>query len=365
VSSPPTEESSPTSGLSESGTPRAGTGNRRLTFHRAVIDPQSVTSKRGIFERYAMLFLAITLYGVFAMLSPHVFFTAANARIMVSSQATTLLLALAATLILRVGQFDVSLSALMVLSGCVVGVLVGRCNVPVWAAIAVALLVGVAAGAINGFFVVIVGVDGLVVTLGMLTLLTGVGNAVSSSNLVTSIPSSLATFANWRMLQIPTVVWIGWIVAAAMWYVFQFTPAGRILLFVGGNPSTARLAGLKVTSVRIWSFVCAGLISALAGVLLAGSLGSMDPGSGGSYLLSPYAAAFLGATVILPGRFNIVGTLIGLYLLTIGISGLNLIGIQGWISDVFYGGALIIAVTFARYSSLFSGRPFMRMRKRP
>jgi ribose transport system permease protein len=309
-----------------------------------------------------MLFLALALYAVFAILSPHVFFTGASARVMVTSQATTLLLALAATLILRAGQFDVSLSAIMILSGCLVGVLSGRYGVPAGAAVIAALLVGAAAGAMNGFFVVVVGVDGLVVTLGMLTLLTGVGNAISSSNLVTSIPSSVVQVADWRFLQLPAVVWIGWATAGIVWYVFEYTPVGRSLLFVGGNLSTARLAGLRVTSLRMWAFVAAGLIAALAGVLLAGTLGSMDPGSGGAYLLSPYAAAFLGATVIQPGRFNIAGTLVGLYLLTIGINGLNLIGIQGWVSDVFYGGALIIAVTFAKYSSGISWRLFVPRR---
>jgi ribose transport system permease protein len=316
------------------------------------------TTRRNPLERYAMLFLAVVLYAVFSLISPHVFFTGANARVMVTSQATTLLLALAATLILRAGQFDVSLSAIMILSGCLVGVLSGKYGVPPWAAVIVALLAGGIAGALNGFFVVVVGVDGLVVTLGMLTLLMGVGNAISSSNLVTSIPPALVQFAGRRFLQLPVVVWIGWGTAAILWYVFEFTPVGRSLLFVGGNLSTARLAGLRVTSLRVWAFVAAGLMSALAGVLLAGTLGSMDPGSGGAYLLSPYAAAFLGATAILPGRFNIAGTLVGLYLLTIGITGLNLIGVQSWVSDVFYGAALIIAVTFAKYSGGLSWRLF-------
>jgi ribose transport system permease protein len=88
----------------------------------------------------------------------------------------------------------------------------------------------------------------------------------------------------------------------------------------------------------------------------------MDPSSGSAYLLSPYAAAFLGATAIQPGRFNIMGTLVGLYVLAIGIQGLNLIGVQGWISDVFYGAALLLAVSFARYTSIIGSRRKARTR---
>ena len=118
----------------------------------------------------------------------------------------------------------------------------------------------------------------------------------------------------------------------------------------------AFIAGLRVSRLRCGSFVAASVIAAIAGVLLAGTLGAVDPSSSGSYLLAPFTAAFLGTTTIQLGRFNVIGTLVGLYLLAIGITGLQLLGANGWVSDVFNGAALIIAVAFARLFELRSGR---------
>jgi ribose transport system permease protein len=99
--------------------------------------------------------------------------------------------------------------------------------------------------------------------------------------------------------------------------------------------------------------MAAGFIAALGGVVLAGALGSSSPSVGGSYLLPAFAAVFLGATAVTPGRFNPWGTFIGVYFLITGITGLELMGFVGWIEQVFYGGSLVIAVAL---SKIVSGR---------
>jgi ribose transport system permease protein len=99
-----------------------------------------------------------------------------------------------------------------------------------------------------------------------------------------------------------------------------------------------------------------GFLGGFAGIVLVGILGAVDPSIGPQFLLPPYAAAFLSTTTIQLGRFNVVGTLVGLYLLAVGITGLQLFGVASWISDVFNGGALILAVGFARLARLRSGR---------
>jgi ribose transport system permease protein len=139
--------------------------------------------------------------------------------------------------------------------------------------------------------------------------------------------------------------------AALLWYVFELTPLGRYLLFVGGNAEAAELAGVPVRLTRITAFVGAAILSSIAGVILAAKFGSVDPTIGGSFLLPPYAAAFLGTTVIQLGRFNVLGSIVGAYLLTVGITGLLLSGADPWVSDVFNGAALMAAVTFARLVS--------------
>lgn len=300
-----------------------------------------------VLPRVAIPFLLVASFALFSILSPDLFFTWLNVRIMLAAQGTAVLLAIAATIPLRAGDFDLSVSAVMILSACVVGVLYTK-DVPVVWCIVAALAVGVVVGLLNSIFVVGLGLDGLIVSLGILTLLIGLTQFVSENNLVTTIPPGVQDFASYRILSLPSVVWIGWVVAVIIWFVFERTPLGRYLLFLGGNPTAAALAGLRVNRLRTGAFIAASMISALAGILLAGSLGAVDPSSSGAYLLPPFTAAFLGTTMIHLGRFNVVGTLVGLYLLTVGITGLQLLGVEGWVSDVFNGAALILAIAFAK-----------------
>ena len=147
------------------------------------------------------------------------------------------------------------------------------------------------------------------------------------------------------------LTWYVWVIALVLWYVFERTPTGRFLLFVGGNPRSALLAGLPVVKIRSSAFISAGILSAAAGFLFAGSIGSVDATVAGQYLLQPYAAAFLGATTVTVGRFNALGTVVGLYLLTVGIAGLQLYRASEWVTNVFNGLALIAAITFARLAA--------------
>jgi ribose transport system permease protein len=150
-----------------------------------------------------------------------------------------------------------------------------------------------------------------------------------------------------RFLDIPLEFYYSLAVCAAIWYVFEFTPAGRRLLIVGRGRRVARLSGIRDGRVRWAALVLSGLISAGAGVLYVGTSGAADPVSGLQLLLPAFAAAFLGATAILPGRFNPWGSLVAVYFLVTGISGLQLLGVQSYVQDLFYGGALIVAVALS------------------
>jgi ribose transport system permease protein len=331
---------------------QAGSGRRSGAHSR-------LAGTGDFLPRAAIPFLLVACFALFSILSPHLFFTWTNVRIMISAQATVLLLALAATIPLRAGDFDLSIGAVMILSGSAVGLLYGH-GAPVIVCFVVPLGIGLFIGLMNCLFVVKFGLNSLIVTLGMLTLLSGITNYLTGDNLVTTIPHAVEALANTRLLTLPYIVWIGWLVAFLIWIVFEFTPLGRYLLFLGGNPTAAVLAGLRVSALRCGAFLACAIISALAGILLAGSLGSVDPSSAGSYLLPPFTAAFLGTTMIQLGRFNVGGTLVGLYLLAVGITGLQLLGVQGWVTDVFNGAALIVAIAFAR---LFEVRGIGRARR--
>ncbi len=111
--------------------------------------------------------------------------------------------------------------------------------------------------------------------------------------------------------------------------------------------------------MRWGALIASGFVAALAGILYAGTTGAADPISGGAFLLPAFAAAFLGSTTIAPGRFNSWGSFVATYFLVTGITGLTLLGAQTYVQHLFYGGALVLAVTLsqlARRREATSGR---------
>ncbi len=316
--------------------------------------PRTPVRRRGwadVGKRFMLLWAAVLMAALFSVLMPTTFPTGGNAIALLNSESFVLILALAVTVPLRAGDFDLSVAAVMVFCAAVLGVLVTQAHWPVWAACAAALAIGVGIGAINALFIVGLGINAFIVTLGSMTILGGLTYGVTGGNIVIGLPNGLIRLGQAHILGLPDSVYYGWVLALILWYLYEYTPVGRYLLFVGGNPEAARLAGLRVDRTRFAAFVASAALSAFAGIVLAAQLGAVDPTLGPSYLLPPYAAAFLGTTTVQIGRFNVGGTVIATYLLAIGVSGLLLLGVSPWVSDVFDGAALLAAVAFARLAT--------------
>jgi ribose transport system permease protein len=208
---------------------------------------------------------------------------------------------------------------------------------------------GALVGLVNGALTVGVKVDSFIVTLGVGTLLTGLVLLISNAETISGLPTELSRWvAVERLFGIPFGFYYGLIAVLGLWYVTEFTALGRRMIFVGQNRDVSRLSGLSVGRIRIGAFVASGLISAVAGLMYGGTTGASDPTSGASFLLPAFAAAFLGATAIYPGRFNAIGAFIAVYFLVTGITGLTLLGASSWVQNVFYGGGLVTAVTLSQ-----------------
>lgn len=320
--------------------------------HQPVAAPEVATRGFGgrhirfFLEKYALVALLVLIFAICFTLLPGFRSTSVIGAI-VNSQAIILMLALTATLVLRTGDFDLSIAGVMVTSGSVVGVM-SASGAPWLLTVGAALLVGVVSGLINGFLVVKIGVDSFITTIGMFTALTGIGYAITNSRIVTEIPDLITTVARLKLLGIPLTTWFGWVLVVALWYVYEKTPLGRYMLFIGGNRNASDLAGINVDRIRFSSFIASGLIASVIGVFLVGNLGAIDPSIGSQYLLTPFAAVFLGATAITVGRFNSLGTIVALYLLAVGFTGLQLLGAPSWVNNVFNGVALMVAVALAK-----------------
>src|SRR5947209_17206008 len=286
------------------------------------------------------------MIGVYSAVEPSTFATSRNFQDIFSSQAALVFLSMAFLCTVIVGEFvDLSVASILGLCATLIPVLTVFDHVNVALASVIAVAVGVAAGAINGALIVYVGVNTIVVTLGMSTLLLGIALAIAHLGPVSGLSASFGKLALADVGGLPVSFYYGIGLTLAFAYVLVFTPLGRHMQFVGANREVSRLAGLRVNAIRFGAFVAAGALCGIGGVVISAGLGGFDPSTSATYLLPTVSAVFLGTAAIRPGRFNPLGTLIGLYFLATGILGLEELGLAGWISDVFYGAALVVAVT--------------------
>ncbi|MCW3005349.1 MAG: ABC-type transporter, integral rane subunit [Conexibacter sp.] len=303
-------------------------------------------SVSGVLHRYGLLIAWAVLIAVFGALVPESFLHVQNFKTIFNTQAILLVLTIAVLITLIPGEFDLSFAATFGISEVLLGYLNVRLGIPIAAAIVLVLLIGAAIGAVNAILTVLVGVESIIVTLGSATVLSGVALALTTEPIVGIAPGFVQAVRH-ATFGLQTVLFVALAVTLAAWYVLTYTPVGRYLYFTGAGRNAARLAGIRVDRLRFFAFMWAGTLSALAGVLLAGVLGSSDASIGPAYLLPGFAAAYLGSAAIVPGRFNVWGSFIAVYFLVTGITGLELLGLSGWISQAFYGGSLLIAVVIS------------------
>lgn len=309
----------------------------------------AASTLRSSVERVALLGALAAVIVVFGVLKPAQFMTGSNFAAILGSQAVLVVLTCALLIPLTAGDYDLSIASTLMLSQMLIGVLNTHHDISIFALVPLCLLAGALVGFVNGGFIILFGIDSLIVTLGIGTLVSGIVLLISNSETLAGIsPTLINPVVVYRFLGVPLEFYYGLIVVVAQWYVFEYTTLGRRLLFVGRGRNVSRLSGLRVNRIRWGSFVASGIIAAGAGILYAGTTGAADPTSGANYLLPAFAAAFLGTTAFFPGRFNPWGSFVAVYFLVTGVTGLALFGLQSWVQDMFYGAALVLAVTLSQ-----------------
>jgi ribose transport system permease protein len=286
---------------------------------------------------------------------PESFGTWSNYQTILGAEGILLILALGVLMPLTVGDFDLSIGGTFSLGGIILGVLNAEHGWPLGLAIAAVVFVGLIVGLVNAALSVGLGVSSFVVTLGSGTVLSGLALALSHNSTVSGISPNLIHAISTRVFGIPMLFLLALAMVLILWYVFDNTPFGRHLFFVGGSPGVARLSGLRVGTIRTVAFMISGAVAACAGLLLAGQLGAANPEIGTSYLLPAYSAAFLSTTAVKLGRFNPWGTLIAVYFLAAGITAIELLGVESWVEQVFYGISLMTAISLASFAARTPG----------
>jgi ribose transport system permease protein len=225
------------------------------------------------FERVALLLVGLGLIAVYGWAMPQSFLTWGNFSILFASYAPAAMLALAIIVPLTAGDFDLSVGATLTLSSAVIGVLNVWMHMPILLVLAIVLVIGVIVGLVNALFILFFRIPSLVVTLGTTSVMTGLVQWITNSSTIGGIDNALVmAVVGGRLLGVPYAFYYALAAAIVMWYVFDYTPLGRRLLFVGRGREVARLNGISVDRVRLGALVTSGVLSALAGILYAGVL---------------------------------------------------------------------------------------------
>ncbi len=300
-------------------------------------------------ERFALVLVWLIVIAVFGVLRPDTFLTWSTFSTILGSQAVIVIIALGLVVPLTAGDYDLSIASNLTLAGTVLALLNARWGIPIGWSILAALAVGGLVGLLNGFFVIYYRINSLVVTLGVGTFIHGItlwlGNQQTISGVSDGLVSAVIVT---RLFGVPLGFYYALILCAVIWYVQSYTALGRRMLFVGRGREVARLSGIRVDRIRWGCLIASGIIGGMAGVIYVGTTAAADPSSGLTFLLPAFAAAFLGATSVNPGRFNPWGAMISVYFLVTGITGLSIIGVSTFVQDLFYGGALVVAVTLSQ-----------------
>ncbi len=300
-------------------------------------------------ERFGLVIMFVFVVIFFSVLpsTSGTFSSSANFENITGNQSVLALIALAAIVPLVCGEFDISVGSILSFSTIVTAQAVSAWGLPVFLAIAAGILAGGLVGLVNGFLVAKVRVNSLIATLAVGTILTGFTLAISSTPIIEGIPAAFTTFGTGVWFGIPRPFYVLVLIAFLLWFLLEQTPAGRQLRAIGSSVAAARLVGVPVEGLVLSTYVVSGLISGAAGVLQLSRSGIADPNVGSSFLLPAIAAAFLGATTIKPGRFNVLGTIVAIFFLASVISGLSIAGAAAWLQSVINGGALLAGIAIS------------------
>lgn len=306
---------------------------------------------RHVVSKYGALAAMVLTFIAFSLAKPSSFLTIVTMKAILSDMSPALILALGATVVLATDQFDLSIGGLSGLLGAVVIFLISaqKLGLPLAVGLALVLVCGMGLGFLNGVLVAFAGASSFMATLAMGSVYQGLEDTLlQKGSVYQGIGSGFINITNANILGVSAQVYVAAAVALITYVLLGHTQIGRVMYAVGGNSEAARLSGVPVRWVRALAFTVVGLMSAIAGVLLASGAGAANPDAGIDYLLPAYAAAFLGSVMWKAGTFTAVGTILGALFLQIIGTGLSLFSVSASVVLLVQGGILVIAVLIAR-----------------
>lgn len=305
---------------------------------------------------YGLVILTAILIILFSILLPNTFPTILNLRAIISDKAIIALLSLGAMIPMAAGRIDLTVGYGIVLWHILAISLQTLMGIPWPIAVMIVLGLGLFTGFLNGLLVEVAKIDSFIATLGTGTVLYALALwHTGGRQMVGALPEGFYAINGTFVLGLPITGFYVAAITIAMWIVLEYTPVGRYLYAIGANQRAAQLNGIPTRQYVIGAFMSSGFLTALAGVILASKLRIGQASVGLEFLLPALVGAFLGSTTIKPGRVNVFGTIIGVAILAVGISGIQQFGGSFWVEPMFNGVTLLIAIGIAGYAQRRKG----------
>lgn len=318
--------------------------------------------------RIGAVYVGLVFVVIFTILAPDTFPTWTTAQQILNINAVTALMALSVILPLSCRVFDLSIGFVMTLSGVTVAYFVQKTDVGLIVAVVFALLAALVVGLINALVVVGLRIESFIATLAtgsliqaFITMVTG-DTSINGVKLV-SAPFSRISQSSVMGFSLPVLYVI--LAALGIWFLLEHTATGRRMYATGFNPDAARLQGIRTDRLKFCSLLVSSALAGAAGIVVASSIGSGSTTAGTPYLLTAFAAAFLGSTQLKFGRHNAWGTVIAVIVLGIGTTGLGLASAPQWSTNLFTGVVLIAALAIAAGSVRLPSRLRRRHQSSP
>lgn len=293
-------------------------------------------------QRLLPFFTLIALFVGLSAASPH-FLTAANLGSVIRQTAVLNIMALGMTMIIIAGGIDLSVGAILALSG-LLGCMVMTSGYPIWVGLCAGVLVGAACGLANGVMTAKLRINPFIVTLGTMGIYRGVSLILSGGLGVHSLPKGFSYLGEGSVLGIPFVLLVLLVCGAAVHVLLEHTRMGRYAFAIGSNPEAAFYAGIPVGFHTSAVYAAGGLLAGLAGMIEASRLMTGQPTAGQGYELQAIAAVVIGGGSLRGGAGSVVGTLIGAFIMGLLSNGSDLLGISPYVQQALIGAVIILAV---------------------
>lgn len=327
---------------------------------QAFTKPSRLSSLRGLVNRpgSGMVIFLIVVSIAMSMVSPF-FLTWMNWANILNQSALLILLAMGMTIVLIGGGIDLSVGAIAALSAGVVAWLIATVGLPLWLALIAGICVGLALGILNGLIIAVMRIPDFVTTLAMLALIRGV-LFVWTQGVPMINYSSKPYMMLGGLTRLPFSLTVPEFITAAILLlgilIMKDSRVARHLKATGENPDIARLSGVDVKRIKIGTYAISGLLAGIAGVLMAGRLGTVQPNMASGIEVQALAAAIIGGAALTGGKGSLVGAALGALVLVVIQNVINLSGIPPVFESFVIGMVILVVIIMERVSAMFANR---------